>query len=315
MNMPRKKTGELELIEYIRKQFPRRRREILKGIGDDAAVFRNGFVVSSDSFVEGVHFDLDYFDCFELGFRTMGASLSDLAAMAAEPVCALVSLYLPRGIQKKSIRELYRGFKSLADRFRFDISGGDIVESPYWGLTLTVIGFTRKPMLRGAARPGDKLYLTNYPGLSEAGRIVLQKKYPRDRFKNSIRRHLFPVPRVIEARILRKYAHAGIDTSDGLSTDAGHLAKESKVGIVINAAALPIHPELKRLMKYHGIDPLRFMLASGEDFELLIAAPMIPVIKGLKITEIGRIIEGKGLWLDRGGRLSAMKPTGYEHLK
>lgn len=313
--MLRKKTGELELIKYIRKKFPQRRREIIKGIGDDAMVFRNGFVVSTDSFVEGVHFEMRYFDFHELGFRTMAASVSDLAAMAAVPICALVSLYLPKGVRKQSVSELYRGFKSLADRFQIDISGGDIVESPYWGLTLTVIGFTRKPLLRSAARPGDNLYLTNYPGLSEAGRIVLRQGYPRDLFKSSVRRHLLPIPRINEARVIRKFAHAGIDTSDGLSTDAGHLSEESKVRIVIEAEALPIHPEVRRLVKYHGIDPLRFILSSGEDFELLFTAPMVPVIKGLKIAKIGRIIEGKGLWLDGCGKLSSLRPTGFEHLK
>jgi thiamine-monophosphate kinase len=309
-----KQIGELELIEYIRGKFPQRRREILAGIGDDAMVFKNGLVVSTDSFVEGIHFDLKYFDYYQLGYRTMAGSVSDLAAMAAEPVCALVSLYLPRSVRKKDVGHLYRGFKSLADRFRFDISGGDIVESPYWGVTLTVIGYTRKPLLRSTARPGDGLYVTNYLGLAEAGRTVLQKGYPQNRFKCAVRRHLMPEPRVKEARLLARYASAGIDTSDGLSTDARHLADESGVKIIINAASLPIHRELRELLKYRRIDPVRFILSAGEDFEILYTARQVPELKSVKTFNIGRVYKGKGVWLESEGKITPIKPTGFEHL-
>jgi thiamine-monophosphate kinase len=313
--MKDKIAGELELIESIRKGFPRRRREIIRGIGDDAMVLKGGFVVSTDSFAEGVHFDLAYFDHYQIGYRTMAASVSDLAAMASEPVCSLVSLYLKKGIRKDDVRDLYRGFRSVCDRFQMDISGGDIVESPFLGLTLTVIGCSRKPLLRNGARPGDGLYLTGYPGLSEAGRIILEKGYPRKFFRDSIRRHLYPVPRVNEARTIRKYCHAGIDTSDGISTDAWHLSEESGVGVVIDADSLPVHPELKRLRGYLGMDIHSFILASGEDFELLVCAPRIPVIRGIRIARVGRIVKGRGLWLERGGRATPIDPTGYEHLK
>jgi len=313
--MPTKKFGELELIEEIRKKFPRRRREILTGIGDDAMVFKNGLIVSTDSFVEGVHFDLRYFNFYQLGFRIMAGSVSDLAAMAAEPICALVSLYLPRSVRKRDVSQLYRGFKSLADRFRMDISGGDIVESPYWGVTLTVIGYTRKPLLRSTARPGDGLFVTNYLGLAEAGRIVLQKGYPKNQFNYAIRRHILPEPRVKEARVLIKYASAGIDTSDGLSTDALHLADESGVKIVIDADSLPIHRELRGLLKYRRIDPVQFILSAGEDFEMLFTARRVPGFKSVKIFRIGRVDKGKGVWLERSGKMIPLKPTGFEHLK
>jgi len=310
-----KQIGELKLIEEIRKKLPQRRREIFTGIGDDAMVFKNGLVVSTDSFVEGVHFDLKYFNFYQLGFRTMAGSVSDLAAMAAEPVCVLVSLYLPKSVRKKDIRELYRGFKSLAGRYRFDISGGDIVESPFWGVTLTVIGYTRKPLLRSTARPGDYLYVTNHLGLAETGRMVLQNKYPRRRFKNAVRRHIFPEPRINEARVLKKYASAGIDTSDGLSTDAGHLAEESRVKIVINALSLPVHYELLRLAEYRKIDPVRFILSAGEDFEILFTGRRLPDLKTLKVFKIGRVLKGKGVWLERDGEITPLKPTGFEHLR
>lgn len=312
--MPVKRIGEIALIEEIRKKFPRRRREILKGIGDDAMVFKNGMVVSTDSFVEGVHFNLRYFDFYQLGFRTIAGSVSDIAAMAAEPVCALVSLYLPRSIRKKDVSQLYRGFKSLADRFSIDISGGDIVESPYLGVTLTVIGFTRKPLLRCGARPGDGLYVTGHLGLSETGRLALEKKISARLFPASIRRHRFPLPRVAEALKVRPYATAGIDTSDGLSTDARHLAEESGVKVVIDGRRLPIHPEVERMARMLKTDPVRFVLAAGEDFELLFTSRRRPPSIARPLTRIGDVQKGRGVWLTRGDRSLPLKPSGYEHL-
>jgi thiamine-monophosphate kinase len=312
--MPNKKVGELELIRCIRKAFPKKRREILTGIGDDAMVFKNGMVVSTDSFVEGIHFNLQYFNFYQLGFRCMAGSLSDLAAMASEPVCALISLYLPKMVHKREITELYRGFRAIGDRFKIDIAGGDIIGSPFWGVTLTVIGTTRKPLLRSGARPGDGLYVTGYLGLSETGRLALAKRKSARWFPASIRRHRFPIPRVYEALRLRPYATAGIDTSDGLSTDALHLAEESKVRIVIDRRCLPIHPEVARMARWLKTDPVRFVLSSGEDFELLFTARRRPLSNTLLLTRIGEVRKGRGLWLAGCGRDQSIEPSGYEHL-
>jgi len=311
--MHNKKIGELELIRYIRKMFPKRRREILAGIGDDAMVLGNGMVVSTDSFVEGVHFDFKYFKFYQLGFRCMAGSISDLAAMAAEPVCALVSLYLPDKVRKWDVTELYRGFRAIGDRFKIDIAGGDIIGSPFWGVTLTVIGMTRKPLLRSGARPGDGLYVTGYLGLSETGRLALKKKRTARHFPASIRRHRFPIPRVAEALKIRPNATAGIDTSDGLSTDARHLAEESGVKIVIDADRLPIHPEVLQMTRRIKTDPIRFILSAGEDFELLFTARRPPSI-ALPLTRIGEVKKGRGVWLTCGGRSRPLEPSGYEHL-
>lgn len=304
--------GELALIDYIRNKFHKRHRDILKGIGDDGMVLKNGMVVSTDSFVEGIHFDFKYFSKFDIGYRTMSASLSDLAAMAARPVCALIALYLPRTIKDSEIRELYRGFSMVCNKFQCDISGGDIIESPFWGITITVIGKTRKPLLRSTAMPGDYLYLTGYPGLSETGRIVLSEGYKKNLFPQSIKRHLYPEPRIYEALKLRKKISAGIDMSDGLSTDAFHLAEESGVKIIVEK--IPIHPEVELLCKLKKKSPVKFILSAGEDFELLITGKEIK-IPAVKLFRIGRITRGKGLFILSDKRLKKLSPSGYEHLK
>ncbi|HEC78972.1 MAG TPA: thiamine-phosphate kinase [candidate division WOR-3 bacterium] len=306
--------GELAIIDFIRKRFPTTRREIAKGIGDDAMVLRSGFVVTTDSFFEGVHFDLEYFSMYALGYHTLCASLSDIAAMAGSPVCALISLNLPETIKLQEIEELYDGFQKVARNYRFDIAGGDVVTSPCFGLTIAVIGKTRTPVLRCGARPGQALYVTNFLGLAEVGRLVLKEKMVRKDYPHSIKRHLFPEPRIKEAQRLRRFISACIDTSDGLSTDALHLAEESRVKIVIDAEYIPIHSELGEFCNIKKIDPLRFLLSSGEDFELLFTASRPPKVPGLKIFKIGRVMKGRGLYLSVRGKTKPLEPTGYEHL-
>src|SRR4030042_1978481 len=183
---------ELAIIEYIRSRFPQRHPDIIKGIGDDAMVLRNGYVISTDSFIETVHFNMQYFNYKMLGYRTMGASLSDLAAMAAQPIAALVSLQLPSKVRSGDIKAIYDGFSELSRKYRFDIAGGDIVQSPCLGITITVIGRSRKPLLRSGARPGQYLYVTNFLGLAEVGRKVLAQRLSKSRFETAISRHCFP---------------------------------------------------------------------------------------------------------------------------
>ena len=307
--------GELALINFIRKRFPKRREEILKGIGDDAMIFRNGFVVSADSFFEGIHFDLRYFSFFKLGYHTMAASLSDLAAMGARPVCVLISLNLTKEISIKEIEKLYEGFEKLGKKYSFDIAGGDIVSSPAFGLTITVIGRTRRPLMRSGAKPGQSLYVTNFLGLAEVGRIVLKEQLLKKDYPDSIKKHLFPEPRINEAQIFEKYVKSCIDTSDGLSTDANHLATESRVKIVIEAEHIPIHSEVGKFCSIKKIDPLEFILSAGEDFELLFTARVLPKRPKVKIFKIGGVSKGRGVYLSTRGKEVRIKPSGYEHLR
>jgi thiamine-monophosphate kinase len=305
--------GELAIINFIRKRFPKRRKEILKGIGDDAMVLRNGYVVSTDSFFESVHFDLKYFSMYAIGYHTLAASLSDLAAMAAHPVCALISLNLKAHTELEEIVELYKGFEKIAEHFKIDISGGDIVTSPCFGLTITVLGRIRKPLFRSGAQPGQSLYVTNFLGLAEVGRIVLKENFLKKDYPDSINKHLYPKPRINEAQAIKKYARSCIDTSDGLSTDSMHLAKESRVKIVIDAEHIPIHSEVGEFCSKKKLDPLEFILSSGEDFELLFTARRLPMIPGVKIFKIGRVMKGKGVYLSTRGRMRLIAASGYEH--
>ena len=306
--------GELEIIGYLRKRFPTRRSEVLKGIGDDALVFRDGYVVTTDSFFEKTHFDLRYFSFFALGYHSMAASLSDIAAMGATPISALVSLCIPKKIGMKAIRELYDGFHEITRKFRCDISGGDIVKCQTFGMTITVVGRAREPMLRSGARPNDCLFVTNFLGLAEAGRIALKEKFREDEYPNAIKKHLYPEPMIKESFLIKKYATSCIDTSDGLSTDAFHLAEESRVKIIIEAEHVPVHSEVGKICSAQGFDATQFIQSAGEDFELLFTATRLPKIPGTKIFKIGKVMRGEGLFISDRGKMRRLRPSGYQHI-
>jgi thiamine-monophosphate kinase len=312
--MTKNRASELQLIDYIRKRFPHKRGLVRVGIGDDAMVMQNNTVVSTDSFAESVHFDFKYFTKYSLGYRAMAASLSDLAAMAAKPVCALVSLYLPKRTTLDEIADLYDGFRAVVRDFRLGISGGDIIESPFWGVTITVIGITKKPLLRSGARPGQVLLATNFLGLAEVGRLVLLHRLNKREFPKAVEKHLYPQARISESLKLKRFATACIDISDGLSTDAFHISEESRVKVVIEPDILPVHPEVALFCHRKKIDPVKFILSAGEDFELLFTADAKPSNTGFPVNRVGRIEKGRGLFIQTSRGLRSLKPSGYEHL-
>ncbi len=314
MNSRNKKFGELQIIKFIRQKFPKRRKEILKGIGDDAMVLRNGFVVTTDSFFENIHFDVRYFSMSALGHHCMAASLSDLAAMGASPICALVSLHLTKNLTINDIEELHTGFDKIIKKYGMDIAGGDVVTSPAFGVTITVIGYTKNPLMRSGAKPGQALFVTNFLGLAEVGRTALKMNLPKREYPDAIKKHLFPTPRIFEAQSIKKFATSCIDTSDGLSTDAYHLAEESRVKIIIDAEHIPIHPEVGRFCSTNNIESLQCILSSGEDFELLFTAYKLPRMKGTKVFRIGRVMKGQGVYLSSRGKTKRIEPSGYEHI-
>lgn len=245
----------------------------------------------------------------------MAGSLSDLAAMAAKPVCALISLYLPKKTTQDEIAKLYDGFYAAGRDFRLEISGGDIIESPFWGVTITVIGITKNPLLRSTAKPGQVLLATNFLGLAEVGRLVLSQRLNKKEFPKAVEKHLYPRPRIKESFKIKKFAKACIDTSDGLSTDAFHISEESRVKVVIEPCMLPVHPEVALYCHRKKIDPVAFILSAGEDFELLFTANSEPKNIGSPVNRVGRIEKGRGLFIQTSRGLRPIRPSGYEHLK
>jgi thiamine-monophosphate kinase len=307
---------EQQFIDWLRANLPPSR-HLRVGVGDDAAVLAwtagGDMVVTTDAVTDQVDFVLAEVEPALVGHKALGVNLSDLAAMAAEPVAAVVSLVLPRrGAGDRDALELaielYRGMLPLAERFDVTIVGGD---TNTWdgslAISVTAIGRTtsRGPLTRSGARPGDHLLVTGRLGGSILGR------------------HLKVEPRIREALLLneRYDLHAGMDISDGLALDASRLATASGCGIALRLADVPISPDAERLAPQSGCTALEHALGDGEDFELLIAASPETAEQmvheqplRVPITRIGSCIKEAGLWQISGdGELKELPPTGYQH--
>src|SRR5262245_3282953 len=305
---------EFDFLHWLRERVPRH--PLLKvGIGDDAAVLatagRSDIVVTTDLIADGVDFDLRKDDPRRIGHKVLAINLSDLAAMAARPLAAVISLNLPRHGGMKLATELYEGLFPLADQFHLALAGGD---TNSWDgplvVSVTALGeVTADGLLtRRGAQPDDRIIVTGAFGGSILGR------------------HLDVRPRVDEALLLnqRYTLHAGIDCSDGLSLDLWHLCEESRNGAVIEVDRVPIAPAAHELSKRHadGISFLDHALFDGEDFELILAVPPESAdqmladepLEGVQVSDLGQFVSDRGLWSKgKSGKRHTITPRGFEH--
>jgi thiamine-monophosphate kinase len=299
---------ELELIRAIQAALDNRGGRVVRGSGDDAAVVRaRPFAVTSiDTIVEGVHFSLATHTAADVGWKALATALSDLAAMGAEPGEAYVSLVLPSGFAEGL--ELVRGMDEEAQRYAVAIAGGDVVTGPVLGLAVAVTGWAddaQELVCRDGAQPGELVGVTGELGASEAGRMLLDRgeREPAE----LVRRHLRPEPRLAEGRALAAAgASAMIDVSDGLATDAAHLAAASAAGMRIELARLPTAP---------GVGPEE-AATGGDDYELLFTIPPArrsAAEAGARVTWLGEVVSGEGLVLlgEDGRPVHGLR--GYEH--
>ena len=318
--MVKRQRSEDSVIRLIQRSITSRGR-VRVGIGDDACVLAGGQVMTTDAYADRVHFDLGYMSWCEVGGRCACAAVSDVVAMGAEPEAVLVALGLPRSSADRDVRGLYRGIDAVCREMGCEVAGGDIIVMDRLCLALTATGRTRRPLLRSGAKPGDTLYVTGTLGTAEAGRLLLTRAARSGRRTPAwgaelVERHVRPIPRLEVARQLRSRMHALIDTSDGLGTDARHLAEMSRARVVVEAAALPIHAGTARYCLEQGIDSAEFVLGAGEDYELLFAShsKLPEVVLGVRLTAVGHVERGRGLWLEQHGRARPLPVCGYDHM-
>jgi thiamine-monophosphate kinase len=252
------------------------------GIGDDAAAWRPGagsvVVATTDMLIEGVHFRLDWTSPRDLGWKALAVSLSDLAAMGARPGRGLVSVALLPG-QTELVEELYEGMSELARLTGSVIVGGDTVRSPGpLVVNVAMLGeaYPDRLLRRDEARPGDLLALTGTVGASAAGLDLLLRD---DRLSleqpeavpllAALHR---PQPRLAAGAVLAALGlKCAIDVSDGVASEAWHLARASQVAIEIDVDRLPLAAAAVAML---GRSKARSLaLSGGEDYQLLFAVP------------------------------------------
>ena len=312
-----KPLGEFELIGLFTRALPLGGEGVVLGVGDDAAILApprgERLVATADAIVEGVHFDRR-FDPPDVGWKALAVNLSDLAAMGARPLWALVALALPRDTDPARVAGIARGLGRCARRHGVAVVGGNVTRARQLSLTVTVIGSARTPLRRDGARVGDAILLSGTVGDAALG---LRRGVPAA----LARRQRRPTPRLALGRALQGIATAAIDVSDGLTQDLGHLCAASGVAASLRLEELPLSAAYRRAT-LRAANPWAAALSGGEDYELCVTVPLRRLAAArraaaraeTRIAVVGTIMAGAGVQVvERSGRLHPYLP-GHDHL-
>jgi thiamine-monophosphate kinase len=285
-------------------------------IGDDAAAvrLRSGrlALLTTDALVEGTHF-LRASPPAAIGRAAAAASLSDVAAKGGRPVALLLDLLLPPRTPAAWARAVASGARTEVRRWGGELVGGDTKPSMTRAVVGTILAEGEPGRLapRSAARPGDRLILTGSAGRGGAAARAFQENGPTP---EALRALLRIDPRLFEGAMLVRYAHAMLDTSDGLGESARLLAAASRVRVELDLDQVPVHPSARTI----PVGPERDnALLFGGDYELLAAVPSARVGSALRAVasvggaahEIGTVRRGSGAFLRRPG-ISLPLPSG-----
>jgi len=307
--------NEFELIAQLTAKLPSNR-SVVVGAGDDCAVLDLGvpdhwLLFKTDAIVQGIHFTES--DAGErVGHKALARCLSDIAAMAGTPSCALITLGLPPGFDPEFVKAVYAGMGALAQKYQVAIVGGETTTNPERILiSIAALGTVArdKCVRRSGAQAGDAIFVTGQLGGSLAGR------------------HLDFEPRLEEARWLAQHypLHAMIDLSDGLAGDLPHILHASGVGAELLASAIPISPAARARARDRVSEkpPLLAALTDGEDFELLFTLPSREAVTLLdawrlrfpktRLSCVGKIVPGSGLTIRNKHGIRPLAAHGYVH--
>jgi thiamine-monophosphate kinase len=298
------------------------------GIGDDAAVLDlarlsagERLVWTIDAAVEGVHFLREWLSMRDVGRRATVAAASDLLAMGARPLGALVGWTMPEALRDDQIEEIALGQRDACEELGMALLGGNLSSGPVLSLTTTAVGVVATPVLRSGARLGDVLVLLGPVGEAALGLRCLRAGRSTDPACAPAVRS-FRAPPVLSAgsAALARIAHAMIDVSDGLAQDAGHLAHASGVRVILDVRRIAARraPWVEALSESLSVDPLELELGGGEDYALCAAVPAgaalpagVDAIGSIEVADAGA--GGAGVWVRGVDGALRLPPEGFRH--
>lgn len=293
-----------------------------RSIGDDCALLNvpagHQVSVSTDSLLEGVHFPADC-DSFLLGQRALAVAVSDLAACGAEPLAFTLALSVP-SVEVAWLQAFSRGLGVMAQQCNIPLAGGDTTAGPL-NIGVTVLGSvpSGQTLLRSKAQVGELLFVSGPLGAAAAALQLFDGSAP-DSLADEIRDQLLqafwqPAPQLALGQWLRGKAGGVIDISDGLLADAGHIARESDVSLVIDQARVPVAKAARQLDQGRALE---WALTGGDDYQLLfsLSADLAAVLQQSfpDVHCIGQVEAGEGVQLLNAiGRITPVGPLGYQH--
>ena len=312
--------------------------DLIRGIGDDAAVFRKEEgvyqVMTCDALIEGVHFDPSITPMRHLGFKCIAVNVSDVVAMNARPRYATVTLAIPHSVSVEMMEKLYHGIREACDRYGLILVGGDTTAARQLSLSVTVIGEVQESQIvfRRGARPGDLICATGHLGAGYAGlKILIRERIALQEAKAEFQPHLQEFDLVIQRQLMPQarldaiehWARAGftpralIDVSDGLASEVHHLCSQSGCGALIRQDSIPVHEQTAEVARLFEDEAPNFALFGGEDYELVFAARPgdYSKIDDGSVSVIGLFTEqeeGVRMQIDDGEYVELL-PGGYQH--
>jgi thiamine-monophosphate kinase len=326
---------EDQLIEAIGKVLSGEFPGVQVGLGDDAAVVESGtgsMVLSTDMLIEGVHFERSSISARDLGAKSIVVNVSDIAAMAASPRYAMVSLGIPVDVDAAWVMELFGGMRAACDEYALALVGGDTNRADAVVISVAVVGEvgSARAVTRSGARPGDIVVVTGSLGAAAGGFLLsrihasklpqaLAEPWGRELLDAQAR----PAARVGEGQTL---AQAGVtammDLSDGLAKDLSRLCSASGVGARVELPRVPVAAALRLGAGFLEVDPVELALTGGEDYELLATIDLTNLARargdlrerfGVTLSDVGVIIDEGLVAVDAEGRESPLEPTGWDH--
>ncbi len=308
-----KEIGEFGLINRITKK--PKNKNILVGIGDDAAVFKTkkGLqVLTTDTLVEGDHFRQEWFSPKQIGMKAIEINVSDIAAVGAIPNYVLVSLALPKDLDLRFVEGFFKGMWRTCNKYNIEIIGGNMTNSEHIVISITMTGTVEKKnlSLRSSAKPGDLIFVSGYLGNGKAGLQLFQNNL--EGFEKVRKNYLEPKANLDIGLKIAPYVNSMIDVSDGLAPEIWHICDESKYGAIIYKDKIPIKDDVRKVAKTLDEDEYDYALFGGEDFELVytVSKENLEKVNGFLVGEITR---NKDVFLSYKGKLKKLKKTGYDH--